>query len=105
MDKVRFGIITYPAAVKRQRGIAHLCRGNSWNSNVDRFGRHVLAVERDTVSVFAQVIIAPWSPIAANDVDLTVGITEASHQVVKKVEFLYVVIFDISGAVIAQEVV
>jgi hypothetical protein len=65
----------------------------------------VLAVQGDAVSVLAQVVVAPRSTVAADDVDYAVGMAEASHEIVQKIEFMDIVSFYVSGAMIAQEMI
>ena len=65
----------------------------------------MLAVLGDTVAVFAKVVVAPRRAIAADDVDLVVGMTQLYQQIVEQIEFLDVVILHVIGAMVAQEVV
>lgn len=57
------------------------------------------------MAVLTQVVVAPRSAVAADDVDLTVGVPEANHQIMQKVEFPDVVILHVAGAVIAKKVI
>ena len=47
-------------------------RGYPRNANIDRFSFHMLAVQRNAIAMFAEIVIAPRGPIAADDVDLAV---------------------------------
>jgi hypothetical protein len=79
VDEVGFCVVTYATAMQGQGSVAYLGRRNSGDADVDGFGFHMLAVQRHTVSMLAQVVVAPRSAIAADDVDCPLRLAEAGH--------------------------
>ena len=56
-----------------KRGVAYLGGRHARDADVDGLGFHVLTVFGHAVAVFAEVVVAPRGAIAADDVDLVVG--------------------------------
>ena len=52
-----------------------------------------------------QIFIAPGRPVATDNVDLGIGPAQADNQIVQKIEHARVVVMDVAGAMISQEVV
>ena len=73
MNKIRFRIIAHAASLQRHGRIANLGSRNSRNSNIDGFCFHVLAVQRNPWSVFAEIAIAPRGTITTYDINLAIG--------------------------------
>lgn len=76
MHEVRLCVITDAASVKSERSISDFGGRYSRNANVDSFCFHVLAVQRNAAAMLAEIIIAPWGAISADDVYLTVEMPE-----------------------------
>jgi len=105
MHKIGLGIVANTAAPQRQGRIADCCGRYSRDSNIDGFGFHMLAVQRDAVPSLAEITIAPWNAVAADDVDLSVGTSQLDQEIMQQVEFLDVVVLYIAGAVVAEKMV
>jgi hypothetical protein len=65
----------------------------------------MLAVLGDTVSMLAEIIVAPGRPVTANNIDLPIGPAKFGKQIVEQVELLDVIVLYIAGAVVPQEMV
>ena len=99
------GVVADASALHGKGCVAHLGSGYAGNADVDGFGFHVLAVQGNSVAVLAEVVVAPWSAISADDIDNSVGMAEAGHEVMEQIELPDVVIPHISGPVVAEKVV
>ena len=73
MNKIRFLVIAHAPTLQGQGRIANLDCRHSWNANINGFGFHVLAVQRNAGAVFAEIAIAPRGAITAYDVNFAVG--------------------------------
>ena len=105
VNKIGLRVIAHSAAAHRQRRIADLSAGDSWNANIDGLGFHVLAVFGNPVAMLPQVVVAPRGPIPADNVDFAVGVSQLDQQIVQQIEFLEVIILHVTGAVVAQKMV
>ena len=105
VNEVRFGVVADSAAVHGEGRVTDLDGGNAGDADVDGFGLHVFAVERDSAAVFTQVVVTPGSAITADDVDFAAGMAETGHEIVQKVEFADVVGLHVSSAMVAQEMI
>lgn len=105
VDKLRLGIVADTAAVQAERGVAQASGGNAGNANVDGLAEHVLAVLRDPDRRAAQKFVAPRRAITANDVNLGAGMADRGSQIAEQIEKARIEIGDVTGAVIAQEMV
>jgi len=70
-----------------QRSFPELCGRNPRHPDIDGHGLHVEALTGYTVSMSAQQLFAPGGAIAANNVNLKIGIPERGSQAVQKVEY------------------
>ena len=77
------------------------------DADVDGLGLGVLAVFGDTGDggAGAEEIVAPGGAVAADDIDDAVRFAELAHDGMEEIELLDVVVGDVVGAVIAEEVV
>ena len=50
----------------------------------------------------AEEFVAPWCAVAADDIDLKIGIPECSSQIVEEVEYAGIVLMNFACAVVAQ---
>ena len=50
----------------------------------------------------AKEFVAPGSAVAADDINLKIGIPECGSQIVEQVEYLGIVLMNFAGAVVAQ---
>ena len=50
----------------------------------------------------AEKFVAPWCAVAADDINLKVGIPECISQIVEEVEYRGIVLVNFAGAVVAQ---
>src|SRR6185437_2161665 len=91
--------------MERQGSVANFGRRYTRNANVNGLSLHVLAVQRDAAAMPAKIIIAPWRAIPADDINRSVGVAEADHQIMKQVEFFQVVIFHVSSAMVAEKMI
>jgi hypothetical protein len=105
MDKLGSGVIANSTIMKRESRIAKGRSRYAGNTNVDGHGLHVQAVEGNAVAMCPQIFIAPRRPVATDNVDLGIGPTQADNQIVQKIEHARVVVMDVAGAMISQEVV
>src|SRR5246127_1420243 len=105
MNESRAGVITYPSTTQRQRGIAQRQRIDPWNANINSMGLHVLAVFRHPGRTGAKKFIAPRGPEPANDLDLRARMPDRRSRIGKNVEDPWIVVLDVTGAMIAQKMV
>ena len=105
MDKLGSGVIANSTIMKRESRIAKGRSRYAGNTNVDGHGLHVQAVEGNAVAMCPQIFIAPRRPVATDNVDLGIGPAQADNQIVQKIEHARVVVMDVAGAMISQEVV
>jgi hypothetical protein len=105
VNKIRLRVIAHSTAAHRQRRIANLRAGNSWNANIDGLRFHVLAMLGNSVPMLPQVVIAPWRAVPADDIYFAVGMSQLGHQIVQQIEFLEVIILHVTGAVVTQKMV
>lgn len=80
-------------------------RGYPRNANIDRFSFHMLAVQRNAIAMFAEIVIAPRGPIAADDVDLAVEMPQFGQQVMQEIEFPDVIFLLVTRTVVAKKMV
>ena len=73
MNKIGFRVIAHAASLQGQGRIANLGSRDSRNANIDGFRFHVLAVQRNPWSVFAEIAVALRGTIATYNVNLAVG--------------------------------
>jgi len=64
-----------------------------------------LAMQRNAVAMFAEIIVAPRSTIPADDVDLAVEMPQFGQQVMQKVELPDVIFLLVPGAVVAKKMI
>ena len=60
------------------------------------------AVNGDTVPMRAQEFVAPGRAVAADHIDLKIGIPQCGHQVVEQVEYAGIVFMNVARAVVPQ---
>jgi len=65
----------------------------------------MLAVQRNSIAMLAEIVIAPRSAIPANDVNLAVDMSQFGQQVMQEIEFLDVIILLVTGTVVAKKMV
>ncbi len=102
MDKIGSRVIPDAAAMQAEGGIAQLGGGHTRYANIDRHGLHVEAVLGDAVTVVAEVFVAPGRAVAAYDIDLGIGTSQSHGQVMEKIEYAWIVVVYITGAMVAQ---
>jgi hypothetical protein len=105
MHESRARVITYSSATQRQRGIAQRQSIDSGNANINGVSLQVLAVFGHPGRAGAKKFIAPRSPVPANDVDFGARMPDRRSHIGKNVEDPWIVVLDVPGAMIAQEVV
>lgn len=105
VDKLRLGIVAHTAAMQTESCVTQTSGRNAWHANVDRFAEHVLAVLGNTDGGATQKFIAPRRTVAANDVDLSAGMAYGGGQITEQIEKAWIEIGDVTGAVIAQEMI
>jgi hypothetical protein len=98
-------VIADPATAEGQRRISKSERIDSGNTNVDGVSLHVLAVFRHSGGARTKEFIAPGSAVAANNIDFRVGMTDGSGQIGKNIEDVWIKVFDVARAVVAQKVI
>lgn len=105
MHKVGLCIVAHAPALQRQRSIANLSGGYPRNANVDGFGFHMLTVQRNSMTMFAKIVIAPRSAIPANDVDLAVEMPQFGQQVMQEIKLPGVIVLHVAGAMVAKKMI
>src|ERR1700739_1401071 len=105
MKHSRRGVKTAPPTTQRQRGIAQRQRIAPRNANINGVGLHVLAVLRHPGRTGAKKFIAPRGPVPANDLDLRARMPDRRGRIGKNVKDPWIVVLDVPGAMIAQEMV
>ena len=94
---------TNTTAMQRQSSIPQLCDRNAGHPYVDGHCLHVETVAGDTVSMSAEEFVAPGCTVAADYINLKIGIPECGSQVVEEVEYPGIVLVNFTSAVIAQK--
>jgi len=105
VDKLRLRVVADSAFVEGEGHFAEVFGGDAWDADVDGLGLHMLAVFGDSLGVGAEVVVAPRGAVAADDVDDGVGTVQPGEKIVEEVELAGIVVADVSGAVVAEEVV
>jgi hypothetical protein len=107
VNKVGGRVVTDAAAMQLESGVSKASSRKTGQADVDGFGLHVEAVHRDTgVSMTgAQELVGLRCAIAANHVDLAVGPVNRCKQIVQQVEDARVVVMNLAGAPVTQEIV
>ena len=77
MNKIGLLVIAHAPAAHGQRRIADLGAGNPRNANIDGLRFHVLAMLGNPMPVLPQVVVAPGSAVAADNVDFAIRIGPA----------------------------
>ena len=75
VNEIRLRVIAHPTPAHRQRRIANLRAGKSWNAHIDGFCFHVLAMLGNPVPMLPQVVIAPRGAVPADNIDFAVGVS------------------------------
>ncbi len=105
VNKIGLRVIAHSTTAQSQRRIANFRAGNSWNTNIDGFCFHVLAMLGNPVPMLPQVVIAPRGAVPADNIDFAVGVSQLDHQIVQQIEFLEVVILHVTRAMVTQKMV
>ena len=79
-----------------------MCDRNTGDPNVDSHCLHVETVAGDPVSMSAEEFVAPRRAVAADDINLKIGIPELSSPVVEEVEYPRIVLMNLAGTVVAD---
>jgi hypothetical protein len=105
MDEAGAGIITHATAAERESGIAQRPGIDSRDANIDRVRLHMQAVFCDARGARAEEFIAPGGTVAADDIDFPARMTDGGREIGKNVEDAMIVVLDVTGAMIAKEMV
>jgi len=87
------------------RGVTQCQRINTGNANVDGVSLHMQAVAGYAGRAGAKEFIAPRGAVAADDVNFGVGAAEGSGEIGENVEDAGVVMLDVAGSVVPEEMV
>ena len=88
--------------MQRQRSIPQLCGRNAGYPNVDGHCLHVETVAGDSVSMSTEEFVAPRRPVAADHINLKIGISERGSQVVQEIEYTRIVLMNFARTVVSQ---
>ena len=107
VDELADRVVAHAAFVEAEGYVAEMAGADAGDADVDGLGLHVLRVFGDAGDrgAGAEEVIGPGRAVAADDVDDFVGAAEGGQQGVQKVELADVVVADVLGAMVAQEVV
>ena len=72
------------------------------HANVDCHRLHVETVAGHTVSMSAKKFVAPGRTVAADNINLEVGISERGCQVVQQIKYPGIILMNFASAVVAQ---
>lgn len=105
MHELVHRIIADATGMQAQRSVAQTGRRYSWNADIDRFSQHVLAMfsHAGIRRPRTQELIAPWSAIAADNVDLSIWPAQLRHQRMQQVKLLRVVMAGGLGPVVTKK--
>src|ERR1700746_3617923 len=102
MHEIRSSVVADTTTMQRQGSVPQLCRGSPGHPDVDGHCLHVETVAGHAMSMNAEKFIAPRRAVAADDINLKIGIPERSGQVVQKIEHPRIALMNFAGAVVAQ---
>ena len=105
VNKIRRGIVSDAAPVKRQGSIPHVRGFGSRQANIDRFRLHVQAILRDAYGMRTKILVAPRCSIAADHLDLGIGSPDCGFQIRKQIKQSWVVMVNFTSSMITQEMI
>src|SRR5271163_3204195 len=105
MHEIGSRVVTHAATMECQCSVPHLRSGYPGHSYINGHSLHVKAVNGYAVPVSSEEFVAPGRAVAADNVNLKIGISERGHQVVQKVEHARIVLVNLSGAMVPQVIV
>src|SRR5437899_1979886 len=85
-----------------ERGISQLRRRDSRYADVNGHRLHVQAAGGDAVSMSSKEFVAPGCAVAADNIDLGIGIPKRGHQVVQQVKYTGIVFVNLASAMVPQ---
>jgi len=105
MNECRAGVVTYASATQCQCRIAQRKRIDTRNANINGVSLRVLAVLGHPRRTGAKKFVAPRGPVPTNDLDLRAWMPNRRGHIGKNVEHSRVIMLDVAGTMIAQEMV
>jgi len=81
VNEVGVRVVAYAAAMQSESGLAQLERVDTWHAQVDGFRLNVQAVLGDSGGVSAQRFVRRRSAVAADNVNLTVGMANRRSEI------------------------
>lgn len=105
VDESRARVVADSSAMQVDSGVTQGQGIDPGNANIDGVRLHVQAVSRYAGGAGAKEFIAPRGTVATNDIDFGVGAAERSGEISENVEDVRIVVFNVAGAVVAQEMV
>lgn len=105
VDETGPWIVAHTAAAEPQCGIPQRESINAGDANIDGVCLHVQAAPGDTRRAGAKELVAPGSPVTADNLNFRSGMTDGRRQVRQDVECARVVVLYFSCAVIAKEII
>src|SRR5208283_1514870 len=88
--------------MQRQRSISQLLGRNAGHPDVNGHCLHVEAIAGHAMPMRAEEFVAPGRAVAADDINLEIGIPQRHSQVVQQVEDSGIVLVNFAGAVVSQ---
>ena len=95
-------VIPHAATTERQGSIPQLSGRNPGYSDVNGHRLHVKTLTGHAVSMSAEEFVAPGRTVAADYINLKIGIPQPSSQVMQKVEYPRIVLVNLAGAVVSK---
>jgi hypothetical protein len=102
VHEIRSCVVADTTTMQRQGSVPQLCGGNPGHPNVDGHCLHVETVAGHAMSMSTKKFIAPRCAVAADDINLKIGISEGNSKLVQEVEYSRIVLMNLFGTVIAQ---
>ena len=105
VNEFRARVVADPAPPESKGRIAQSQGVDTGNANVDGVSLHVLAVLCHPRRTSSKELVAPGSSVAANDVNLAIGMTNGGSQIGKNVKDVRVVMLHVPGTMIAKKMI
>ena len=105
VDKIRAGVVTDAATLQCQRAIPDFAAMHVFEAHIDCLPCHVETAFRDAAGGSAQHCVGLGRPIGAEDLEGSIGISEATLHIIEDIEQSGIHRNAALGAEITQEVI
>jgi hypothetical protein len=105
MNEIRTGIVAHAAAMKGKGDIAQALRFYAGYSEINRLRLEVEATLGNPFAMGAKKLVAPGCAVPANDIDFSAGTAQGHREFLQDVIELGIEMVNLSGAMIAEEIV